>query len=134
MAKAGRPIKGQIVDLEGNPVSGATVKLIGIATPKNDKISTFIEAIPKAYEARDLEKEHLTFSAATAHIPVVKTGEDGWFELKNIGEERMLMLRLDGASIKSNIINVLPTKMKTCLLYTSPSPRDRQKSRMPSSA
>ena len=25
-------------------------------------------------------------------------------------------------------------KMKACLLYTSPSPRDRQKSRMPSSA
>ena len=25
-------------------------------------------------------------------------------------------------------------KLKTCLLYTSPSPRDRQKSRMPSSA
>ena len=27
-----------------------------------------------------------------------------------------------------------PKKSKTCLLYTSPSPRDRQKSRMPSSA
>ena len=26
------------------------------------------------------------------------------------------------------------TMLKTCLLYTSPSPRDRQKSRMPSSA
>ena len=26
------------------------------------------------------------------------------------------------------------TRFKTCLLYTSPSPRDRQKSRMPSSA
>ena len=26
------------------------------------------------------------------------------------------------------------SKLKTCLLYTSPSPRDRQKSRMPSSA
>ena len=25
-------------------------------------------------------------------------------------------------------------KVKNCLLYTSPSPRDRQKSRMPSSA
>jgi hypothetical protein len=25
-------------------------------------------------------------------------------------------------------------KLQTCLLYTSPSPRDRQKSRMPSSA
>ena len=30
--------------------------------------------------------------------------------------------------------NMLTSVMKTCLLYTSPSPRDRQKSRMPSSA
>ena len=28
----------------------------------------------------------------------------------------------------------LPTTLRSCLLYTSPSPRDRQKSRMPSSA
>ena len=28
----------------------------------------------------------------------------------------------------------LVTRNKNCLLYTSPSPRDRQKSRMPSSA
>ena len=34
-------------------------------------------------------------------------------------------IRLDGASINLT---------KSCLLYTSPSPRDRQKSRMPSSA
>ena len=27
-----------------------------------------------------------------------------------------------------------PARASTCLLYTSPSPRDRQKSRMPSSA
>ena len=27
-----------------------------------------------------------------------------------------------------------PTKLKICLLYTSPSPRDRTRSRMPSSA
>ena len=30
-------------------------------------------------------------------------------------------------------VNLLPD-YKSCLLYTSPSPRDRQKSRMPSSA
>ena len=30
--------------------------------------------------------------------------------------------------------NFLKARVKTCLLYTSPSPRDRQKSRMPSSA
>ena len=30
--------------------------------------------------------------------------------------------------------NMSPLRYYTCLLYTSPSPRDRQKSRMPSSA
>ena len=32
------------------------------------------------------------------------------------------------------IINYLHTQLKICLLYTSPSPRDRTRSRMPSSA
>ena len=32
------------------------------------------------------------------------------------------------------IVSTQPTDNKACLLYTSPSPRDRQKSRMPSSA
>ena len=34
----------------------------------------------------------------------------------------------------NSVVNVLFDRRKTCLLYTSPSPRDRQKSRMPSSA
>ena len=46
----------------------------------------------------------------------------------------------DGKVIAENSINVaqqklgVPDEPGTCLLYTSPSPRDRQKSRMPSSA
>ena len=32
------------------------------------------------------------------------------------------------------ITKVFPTRSHTCLLYTSPSPRDRTRSRMPSSA
>ena len=35
---------------------------------------------------------------------------------------------------KYAVAHVTINRLKTCLLYTSPSPRDRQKSRMPSSA
>ena len=35
---------------------------------------------------------------------------------------------------KNQRFPLLAIPYKTCLLYTSPSPRDRQKSRMPSSA
>ena len=36
--------------------------------------------------------------------------------------------------ITPEIINFMASKGKGCLLYTSPSPRDRTRSRMPSSA
>ena len=36
--------------------------------------------------------------------------------------------------VQETVSNVVQYDIKTCLLYTSPSPRDRQKSRMPSSA
>ena len=37
-------------------------------------------------------------------------------------------------TIKAVLLVTLKTRLVACLLYTSPSPRDRQKSRMPSSA
>ena len=36
--------------------------------------------------------------------------------------------------VVKNVSNAKPDLIISCLLYTSPSPRDRQKSRMPSSA
>ena len=33
-----------------------------------------------------------------------------------------------------HLAKLMPTQWRTCLLYTSPSPRDRTRSRMPSSA
>ena len=44
-------------------------------------------------------------------------------------ETKIQLFQNNSGSIKVNI-----EKLMDCLLYTSPSPRDRQKSRMPSSA
>ena len=46
--------------------------------------------------------------------------------------EKLKQKILSWVSNKTNRDGVVP--MEICLLYTSPSPRDRQKSRMPSSA
>ena len=47
-----------------------------------------------------------------------------------------MLLKSDKKGDWGTILNdaTMPYHVKICLLYTSPSPRDRQKSRMPSSA
>ena len=45
-----------------------------------------------------------------------------------------LKFTLNRADFDGHETGVLKLQNKSCLLYTSPSPRDRQKSRMPSSA
>ena len=56
-----------------------------------------------------------------------------------VGEQRLLFeetVDMDLAAIEQEVESAAPGKRQRmrCLLYTSPSPRDRQKSRMPSSA
>ena len=46
----------------------------------------------------------------------------------------MYTLSLNGSNTTGNFNNLPAGYYNVCLLYTSPSPRDRQKSRMPSSA
>ena len=55
----------------------------------------------------------------------------------NIGADAVAKSAPDGYTILMGAVAthaINPTLYKSCLLYTSPSPRDRQKSRMPSSA
>ena len=71
--------------------------------------SSFYEKLLDLYVAHDCYKEHL--------VSLVKKGIEGAEEIKQM----MIDLRENPLT-------------EICLLYTSPSPRDRQKSRMPSSA
>ena len=75
----------------------------------------------------------------------VVTAEDGANALDILAEDNKFDLLLsdikmpvmDGIALALNVArdhDHLPILLMTCLLYTSPSPRDRQKSRMPSSA
>ena len=55
-----------------------------------------------------------------------------WWQLVDKGILNWLVSR--NIRVVSWDLEVDNTQLMTCLLYTSPSPRDRQKSRMPSSA
>ena len=62
----------------------------------------------------------------------------GFSKKRGIGQVLQSVIKIDDedrSAIESCIQDSRPfTKRQACLLYTSPSPRDRQKPRMPSSA
>ena len=78
----------------------------------------------------------------TTHVLDVYSGKPGsgikveLYYLKNNQKEKKntVILNQDGRSDKPLLEGENFLKGKYCLLYTSPSPRDRTRSRMPSSA
>ena len=55
-------------------------------------------------------------------------------EVSDILSQAETVMTADYRGLTSNELNEFRKLSRHCLLYTSPSPRDRQKSRMPSSA
>ena len=71
--------------------------------------------------------------AAAGVIPVIHESEvDEPAALRDAASERGT--NVEELSAEQRVSILACAKAKACLLYTSPSPRDRQKARMPSSA
>ena len=88
-----------------------------------------------------LENEKMLFMAMNVSSLVLPTGENGKFKAGARGKYFKTIKRLFGEKAaeiaktpKSLKDKLLIATVRTCLLYTSPSPRDAHESRMPSSA
>ena len=83
------------------------------------------EEAPKAWSFADQNKDEQAVALAALVLDQCGEGDD-----KFAPEKFEAVLKAAGLSVAPHWVSVF----SNCLLYTSPSPRDRQKSRMPSSA
>ena len=95
-----------------------------------DSIRDTLENLKK--KEKDLNAS-LSTPEITSNIQKLTSLNKELSEISNIVDdyEKYLMLEKNLEEINELLLD---KDMKDCLLYTSPSPRDRQKSRMPSSA
>ena len=63
-----------------------------------------------------------------------KAGDEVWFSVWNGKDQESAIVVVDDKTRKLKAVIRDPKLVTPCLLYTSPSPRDRTRSRMPSSA
>ena len=91
------------------------IQKLGLAAGAFSANSLFNQAHAAEFQHINLKKQALS--------PIeIAADEDYWSVVQQ------------GYTASPNIINLNNGGVSPCLLYTSPSPRDRQKSRMPSSA
>ena len=101
------PITGQIVDLEGKPVEGATLRLMQINAAPGEDLGPWLEAVKgKTGLSYELEQQYL--KRFTIAVPLqVTTDSAGRFRLTGIGRNRLVTAQLDGPTIVSEHLHML---------------------------
>jgi len=105
------PIKGRVVDLQGNPIAGATARIIAIKANEKEDLTAWYEALHVRKSGFDVESDHLTKWLSIRDFPApfsqTITGADGRFELKGVGRERLATLVIEGPTIESACVNAM---------------------------
>ena len=113
-----------------SPQTTPFMSSIGKNTIKNVVFDWQTENLPTPSGASNLEGFELSRSASTATTRVSNVAMISKRDATVTGSQQSS----DPAGKKSEMAHQLAIMSKACLLYTSPSPRDVEESRMPSSA
>jgi RNA polymerase sigma factor (sigma-70 family) len=110
LARDDVPVVGRVLDLQGQPVAGAKVRVHSLKAPPEGTLDRWLEAVKVSRDGLAVESEHLPHFAHPAlaqFFPPVTTDRDGRFQIKGVGRERAVALIVEGPSIETQEINVL---------------------------
>lgn len=100
------PIEGQIVDLEGKPIAGATVRMVSLSKPEEGDLSSWLDATKKG---RFPDLPRLPVRALGMPSTTI-TQPDGAFYLEGFGRERKISLVVRGNGIQQAEFSVITRK------------------------
>ena len=103
-------ITGQIIDLEGRPVPGATLRVLEISAGPGEDLGSWLETDQgkKGENPRHERQDFVWDSINLSRLGLrVMTDADGRFRLTGIGANRLLRAQLDAPLIASQYLHVL---------------------------
>ncbi|MHC4402847.1 MAG: carboxypeptidase regulatory-like domain-containing protein [Planctomycetota bacterium] len=117
LARDDVPLVGRIVDAEGRPVAGASVRVLGFMAPANEDLTPWLDAVKKGEDydvtrgvlLKEWVSKGMPPKAVVGYLglqfqyvmPTATTDSDGKFRLTGIGRERIARLLFEGPGIAS---------------------------------
>ena len=98
------PIRGRLIDLQGRPVAGATIQLVGILWHPSGKLDEWLEALKTEKVGYPVPVPDAPLLVERRHPVAVPGGHDrprGRFTLKGVGRERIASLLISGPGIET---------------------------------
>ncbi|SIO28293.1 RNA polymerase sigma factor, sigma-70 family [Singulisphaera sp. GP187] len=120
------PIEGQVVDTEGRPVAGASVRTTSLWSSLKENLDPWLAAIKaKESELYAAQYKYLNIrfplaDRAVGAIPSTTTDSQGRFRLTGIGRERLAELRIEAPTIRIMEVEVLTRRCDPVQTLTDP--------------
>ena len=103
MVSSETPLRLKVVDTEGNPVSGATVKINRIDTYKDNDFSPILENAKKKLHFGESVVKYLDQRLWLPSLPDYQTNNQGNVMIKGMGDHRTVEIEVIGDSICSTV-------------------------------
>jgi RNA polymerase sigma factor (sigma-70 family) len=108
------PLDGRVLDLQGKPVAGATVRVRGIRVPRDGDLESFQDALQTHKAGYDVQNGMLAglhndgsgIDFDSLFAPIISDA-DGRFRLRGIGRERVADVLIEGPTIESKYVYAL---------------------------
>jgi len=115
MARDDAPIEGRILDLQGKPVEGARVTVLGAAESGKDDLADFLKALDGRTPFYSAISQHLSNYVHSPFIgrrevnllPPTQTDAEGRFRISGFPREVLVELRVEGPTIERKEFYVL---------------------------
>jgi beta-lactamase regulating signal transducer with metallopeptidase domain len=110
------PIRGRLLDIQGQPVAGATVQLAGFLWYPFGNLDKWLEALKTEKAFYSVEYKMLRSWASDdlpSLFPAITTDREGRFTLKGVGRERIVSLLISGPRIETRFERVATRDMPT---------------------
>jgi protocatechuate 3,4-dioxygenase beta subunit len=102
------PIEGRILNLEGKPVRGAVVRVQYVEAADGDDLTPVLKGWAPDGNRVSRQLTRFVYGAGESGLfPSATTDDAGRFRLRSGGQERVMVLRVEGPGIESRTLYVL---------------------------